>query len=473
MGSVNSGFLSNMGVYGFEDIEPVIIASLISGDPLLLIGKAGTGKTHLLNAIAENLRIVHRHYNASLISFDDLVGFPWPQDGKIEYLPTPATIWEAESVLVDEINRCRVEHQNRFFSLIHEKKIQGVGLGKLKYRWAAMNPPGLGEDGESYEGCQPLDPALADRFSFLIDVPDWKDISGEAQWNIVAGGGGGGTVDPRSLADLIRTGRSEFCKKIASPDRRLIAYVCKVTELFNQSGIRISPRRAKQIGRNIMALQTVGEGREEEVFLKALTWSLPQRATLGGVGIEIVQASHRIAWDSECLSGSAKWIHLFHSKSTGGKLELTLFEDIPKDTLTLAVCQFLVGGDYLEKAIFSFALFPVLLDPDISLLGEEAVNDLGLIAKEIYELKATLTWIDRSKAPYRPTNGGRYSSKHPQIVNFGKIFTKLPLARRKRAEIFFSYLVAKNKTPGDIETVEKLLEECYQIVQKFHATLHP
>ncbi|MBC7511683.1 MAG: hypothetical protein H7320_23515, partial [Ferruginibacter sp.] len=92
------------------------------------------------NSISEAMGLEHRHYNASLISFDDLVGFPYPSaDGKsISFLPTPATIWEAESVLVDELSRCKPETQNKFFSVIHEKKIQGMPLQKLQYRWAAM-----------------------------------------------------------------------------------------------------------------------------------------------------------------------------------------------------------------------------------------------------------------------------------------------------------------------------------------------
>ena len=71
-------YLPALGVYGFGEIEPVILAALVTGDPLLLIGASGTGKTYLLNSLSEALNLEHRHYNASLISFDDLVGFPYP-----------------------------------------------------------------------------------------------------------------------------------------------------------------------------------------------------------------------------------------------------------------------------------------------------------------------------------------------------------------------------------------------------------
>ena len=122
--------LKALGVYGFETQELAVLAALVTCDPLLLIGRSGTGKTYLLNSLSEALHLEHRHYNASLISFDDLVGFPYPDEEKssIRFLETPATIWGAESVLVDEISRCKPEHQNRLFSLVHERKLQGLPL---------------------------------------------------------------------------------------------------------------------------------------------------------------------------------------------------------------------------------------------------------------------------------------------------------------------------------------------------------
>src|SRR6478736_10908 len=174
------GRLAALGAYGFDTQEPVILAALTTGDPILLIGRSGTGKTFLLNSISEALGLEHRHYNASLISFDDLVGFPYPDETKssVRFLETPATVWGAESVLIDEISRCKPEHQNRLFSLVHERKIQGLPLTKLRYRWAAMNPCSSDQSGgEEYLGAEPLDPALADRFAVVLEVGDWDALS--------------------------------------------------------------------------------------------------------------------------------------------------------------------------------------------------------------------------------------------------------------------------------------------------------
>jgi MoxR-like ATPase len=177
--SATKGVLRGLGVYGYDVVEPIVIAALVTGKPLLLIGKAGTGKTFLLNSISEALGLDHRHYNASLIAFDDLVGFPYPEEdgGSIRYIETPATVWQAESVLIDEISRCKPEHQNRLFSLVHERRIQGLKLEHLKYCWSAMNPCAADQGvGDYYDGSVPLDQALADRFAFIIQVPDWEDL---------------------------------------------------------------------------------------------------------------------------------------------------------------------------------------------------------------------------------------------------------------------------------------------------------
>ena len=71
---------ATIGAYGFAPVQIALLAALVTEDPLLLIGRAGTGKTYLLNSISEALGLEHRHYNASLIAFDDLVGFPYPDD---------------------------------------------------------------------------------------------------------------------------------------------------------------------------------------------------------------------------------------------------------------------------------------------------------------------------------------------------------------------------------------------------------
>ena len=167
--------LTQLGIIGMGSIEPVILGALIGGEPLLLIGPHGTGKSYLLNRISAGLGLEWRHYNASLLNYDDLVGFPLPgKNGTLEYVQTPASIWGAEAVFIDEISRCRPDLQNKLFPIIHERRVQGILLDKLVYRWSAMNPPANGDDDDDpgYRGSEPLDAALADRFAFVVQMPE-------------------------------------------------------------------------------------------------------------------------------------------------------------------------------------------------------------------------------------------------------------------------------------------------------------
>ncbi len=135
-----------------------------------------------MTRIAEALGLSVRHYNASLLNFDDLIGFPLPaQDGTLQYVRTPASIWGAGAVIFDEISRCRPDIQNKLFPIIHERRAQGLLLESLRYRWAAMNPPSTDDSDSGYLGCEPLDPALADRFAYVVRMPDWEALSAVEQ----------------------------------------------------------------------------------------------------------------------------------------------------------------------------------------------------------------------------------------------------------------------------------------------------
>lgn len=246
------GPLARLGAFGFDDQEPLILAALVTHDPLLLTGNSGTGKTFLLNSISEALGLEHRHYNASLIAFDDLVGFPFPDDAKesVRFLQTPATVWGAESVLIDELSRCKPEHQNRLFSLIHERRLQGLALPNLRYRWAAMNPPNVsGGAGDSYLGSEPLDPALADRFGLIIEVGDWQSLSHTDRRRVTDPSGEGRIAsDGGTLAAALSAWRTDFEASIAKTPGYLIEYVSPspraiIAPVCKRAGTRFSPRR--------------------------------------------------------------------------------------------------------------------------------------------------------------------------------------------------------------------------------------
>src|SRR4030042_2373209 len=114
----SKGILDRLGIYGWnENLESVLLASLRTGDPLLMIGKHGTSKTGLANKMAKAMDIKYHSYDASKALFEDVLGYPNIEKlkaGEVEYLPSKVTIWDKEFVLIDELNRALLEMQNKW-----------------------------------------------------------------------------------------------------------------------------------------------------------------------------------------------------------------------------------------------------------------------------------------------------------------------------------------------------------------------
>lgn len=164
-----------------KEAEPVLLAALLSEEPLLLVGAHGCAKSLCWSALRKASGMAFRSYNASLINYDDLVGVPMP-DATRTKLPTilrPRKASGTPRSFIDEItSRTRPELQNKLFPIIYDRV--GVPSSRFVYRWAAMNPPTdeeLEGDDALYLGLNSLDAALADRFPYILSVPDWDDLS--------------------------------------------------------------------------------------------------------------------------------------------------------------------------------------------------------------------------------------------------------------------------------------------------------
>ena len=295
--------LSGLGLHGLLPLEPVILAALATEEPLLLIGPHGTGKSLLLLRIAGALGLELRHYNASLLNFDDLVGFPLPgKDGSLEYVKTPASIWGAGAVIFDEISRCRPDIQNKLFPIVHERRAQGILLDSLRYRWAAMNPPVSEDDNEGYLGSEPLDPALADRFAFIAEMPSWENLLEDDQLRIiVAGDENGGSAASSALRRAIETTRANIPILHESMGDAVTVYVRILVALLAQADIRLSPRRAGMLLRSVIAVHAAAlvadfSAKPSDSALLAVQSGLPQRAQSIQVSRVKLLAAHKEAW---------------------------------------------------------------------------------------------------------------------------------------------------------------------------------
>ena len=88
--STPSSLLRPLGVVGYDALEPALLAALATEEPLLLVSDHGAAKTLLLVRLANALGLTLRHYNASILQFDDLIGFPIPDSsGAIRYAAPP------------------------------------------------------------------------------------------------------------------------------------------------------------------------------------------------------------------------------------------------------------------------------------------------------------------------------------------------------------------------------------------------
>lgn len=351
----------SLGILGWDHLDAVLLAALATESPLLLVGPHGTAKSLLIERIANALGQTMRHYNASLLNYDDLVGIPLPDDNgeSLRFVSTPGAIWDAEFVFFDEISRCRPDLQNKLFPIIHERRLVGISLDKLRHRWSAMNPPApddpdshaMHQQSEVYLGSEPLDPALADRFPFVVPVPDWKQLSKENQRRIVSSRNDevpSGSPD-FALANLV-TACAHLIEQLSHDlDDWLTDYVVCVMDLLEQSKLSQSPRRARMLARAVVAVHAarlVLEGNDAELEYSvetALTFGLPQNAGEVPPSQATVIAAHKQAWEISSHLDDQAWRQVFAEQDPIRRVLLADELDFQDDDISRLITQALSG----------------------------------------------------------------------------------------------------------------------------------
>lgn len=315
-----------LNIEGWQHLDAVLLAALATEAPLLLIGPHGTAKTLLVERLSQALDLSFRHYNASLLNYDDLVGIPVPEEDNdsLRFVTTPGAIWDAEFVFFDEISRCRPDLQNKLFPIVHERRVLGLQLEKLRYRWAAMNPPSpdnpdFDKPASSYYlGSEPLDPALSDRFPFVVPVPDWNDLSREDRRRmlgrkITTVEANGAAPDPLSLAEMVQACIDTMAQVEADHSAWLVDYIIAVVDLLEKSELPQSPRRARMLIETIIAIHAARLVLEdEEAALSdsaevALLYGVPQNSTEMPPTPASLVAIHRQAWEITHMLDDEIW----------------------------------------------------------------------------------------------------------------------------------------------------------------------
>ena len=306
---VRRSLLRPLGIVGYDGIEPAILAALATEEPLLLVSEHGAAKTLLLVRIAESLGLELRHYNASILQFDDLAGFPIPDaNGSIRYAAPPGAIWEAEVAFFDEIGRCRPDVANKLFPIIHERRIQGVPIPRLRHRWAATNPPGEAQDDAArfaYEGVEVLDPALADRFSWIVTLPNYDDLNDADRRAIIMGIGDQPTNGAAvTVLELVETTRALIVGVRELHGDALASYVDVLIARLATAKITIGGRRAATLLRNMVAMRAahlaLGLAGDARACQAALLSSIPD-VVRRRISRTTLLAAHEAAWRETAL----------------------------------------------------------------------------------------------------------------------------------------------------------------------------
>ncbi len=290
------GLLDGLGLVGLGEIEPVVIAAVAAELPMLLVGPHGTGKSLLLTRIAEALGLAWRHYNASLLSYDDLVGYPVPDGhGGLDWLRTPATIWDAEAVFLDEINRCRPDLQNKLFPIVHERRVQGIEL--------TAPPPPLGRDEPGQRGrrgrCVPRRRARSTPRSRTGSRSSCRCPTGGRSPRrsrsacCCRTSGRSSASAAEAFRAAVASARERYLDAVARPDPALAVYVRHALRLLDEAGLRCSPRRGSMLVRTIAAVRATGALAPADAAFAALRFGLPQRASGGRVEEHKVLGAHR------------------------------------------------------------------------------------------------------------------------------------------------------------------------------------
>jgi len=303
--------LDELEIFGIPKVqEQAILASILCGEPCLLIGPPGSAKTELINVLGAALREDSRRtnpkdpskwfstqvYDASKLNFEDLFGFPSPADlqkdpPEVSYISTQSTIWGKHMVGLDELNRCAEDRQSNLFEIIRSRKLHGIPTGN-KFIFSTINPFGD-------QGTIAMSDALVDRHLFYIRLGKFDEMSSYERKKVIGRLGqvdgvglrywgdyvGGLDVDStqinekladigQKLRNLLTSAMKYHTKLIESIGPSVIEIIDKIVGAFAadfkkekpniQKECAISGRRASSILRGILAVRAIQLVSKEE-----------------------------------------------------------------------------------------------------------------------------------------------------------------------------------------------------------------
>ena len=441
--------LEKLNIYGLSEIEDIILAGLVTGDPMLLVGRHGSAKTMLIKNIAACLGMKFIAYDASKALFDDVIGFPNPKllaGGVLDYIPTPISIWDKEFVLIDEISRANTSMQNKWLEIIRSRQIMGKKIPKLKYVFAAMNPP------TSYSSAYALDPALSGRFAFIINMPEVCKMNDDNLLSIMkniseddaaalehAKGSGSGN----GIREIIQQAIKIFPKISKEYDSFLSTYLIRLTNEMYISKIKLDGRRLGMIRRNCVAylsiqsvknnLSQAGDKLNDLIF-NCVKNSIPNESTGEPLNENTIMSVHMLAIknmgkhsDQEFRKKIILADNLYEMAKNYKKYHNKLQPLEHSEVASILMEKWKEAHDAEEIIELFFAVKEI-----VSFLQDNpSVCDVE-VCRRIYELFGEMYFITDNMLEFRMPRANQYISNEEFIIGYSEMAFALALNMNSR-----------------------------------------
>jgi MoxR-like ATPase len=163
----------NKVIKGQEQVVSEVIATMVAGGNLLMVGVPGLAKTLLVNTIGKVMALDSKRvqFTPDLLP-SDIIGTEVLDDGEFKFTKGPVF---TQLLMADEINRAPPKVQSALLQAMQEHEVTVAGTSYLLDRpfmvMATQNPL-------EQEGTYPLPEAQLDRFMMQVEV-DYPDKEAE------------------------------------------------------------------------------------------------------------------------------------------------------------------------------------------------------------------------------------------------------------------------------------------------------
>ena len=401
--------LQQLGIFGWQQIEPLLLAGILLGEPTLLVGEPGSAKTYLGSVLQRALsegrsEMKYGYYDIGRAGFEDILGFPNAEAfkaGRSEFIHNQTTIWDKQIILIDEVSRAAPDTANKWLEILGRRSLMGQAL-QLQVVLAAMNPP-------THQGTRLLSSAFADRFSLFIELPSFHEMEEEARDAIlssrtafdapsvqlwqeegIAAASGPPSADFTEGALQLQACLSKAAINYLELESGSAGFLCQqYAELFGlamlEAGIKLEARRLKMIKRALLATIAVRQAQlGQEQLSQAVMIDcaamisgscLPQKwSQAQGIETETLLSAHAQA--CAALNGQADEIKLFAAASQAERLALLLKGDFT-DTVQEKVCADFLADQSREADMAAWVLGQLLIQSEASNIPAHCLDRLA------------------------------------------------------------------------------------------------